>query len=200
MNLPSKLLEEAVNEISKLPGIGKKSALRIALSLLKKPQDQSERLADSIKSLRLNIQNCKRCNNLSDSELCAICTNLNRDESIICVVQDVRDVLAIENTAQYNGLYHVLGGVISPMDGVGPDDIATGSLAVRVKREPVKEIIMALSPTMEGDTTAFYISKILKESGVKISTISRGVAVGNDLEYTDEVTLGRSIQARTLME
>lgn len=200
MNFPSKLIEEAVGEISKLPGIGKKTALRLVLHLLKKDELQTQMLADSILTMRSKVQYCQRCHNISDDVLCAICTSIRRDASIICVVEDTRDVLAIENTAQFSGLYHVLGGIISPLEGIGPNDLKINSLVERLSGEEgksVKEIILALSPTMEGDTTAFYLQKKLKPFGLKISTIARGIPIGGDLEYADELTLGRSIQART---
>jgi len=204
MNYPSRLIENAVNEISRLPGIGKKSALRLALHLLKKDSEQTRRLADSLLALRDQTCYCTKCHNIADAELCAICASGRRDRSVICVVTDTRDVLAIENTAQYNGLYHVLGGVISPMEGIGPADLNIDSLVARVSAdpedEPVKEVILALSATMEGDTTAFYIQKRLKETAVRISTIARGIPVGGDLEYADEVTLGRSIVGRLAYE
>ena len=200
MNFPSKLIEEAVGEISKLPGIGKKTALRLVLHLLKKDELQTQMLADSLLTMRSKVQYCQRCHNISDDVLCAICTSIRRDASIICVVEDTRDVLAIENTAQFSGLYHVLGGIISPLEGIGPNDLKINSLVERLSGEEgksVKEIILALSPTMEGDTTAFYLQKKLKPFGLKISTIARGIPIGGDLEYADELTLGRSIQART---
>ncbi|GAA4441518.1 recombination mediator RecR [Ravibacter arvi] len=202
MNYPSKLIENAVNEISRLPGIGKKSALRLALHLLKRDAGQTKSLADSLVALREQTCYCVRCHNIADSELCGICSNKRRDASIICVVTDTRDVLAIENTAQFNGLYHVLGGVISPMEGIGPGELNIDSLLARVADadEPVVEVILALSATMEGDTTAFYLQKKLKESNLKVSTIARGIPVGGDLEFTDEVTLGRSIVGRLVYQ
>lgn len=200
MNLPSKLLEQAVNEISRMPGIGKKSALRIALHLLRQPSDDTARLAEALNAMRQQVRYCKQCFNLSDAELCSICAGGHRDEQTVCVVQDIRDVMAIENTGQYRGLYHVLGGVISPLDGIGPDDINAEALVRRVAEQQPAEIILALSPTMEGDTTAFYLQKLLKPYEVKITTIARGIPVGNELEYADEVTLGRSILARTRAE
>ncbi|ODS81560.1 MAG: recombination protein RecR [Cytophagaceae bacterium SCN 52-12] len=204
MNYPSKLIENAVNEISRLPGIGKKSALRLALHLLKRDSEQTRNLADSLIALREQTCYCRKCHNISDSGICSICASSRRDASVICVVTDTRDVLAIENTSQYNGLYHVLGGIISPMEGVGPSDLNIDSLIQRVvsapEDEPVKEVILALSATMEGDTTAFYLQKKLKATHVKISTIARGIPVGGDLEYTDEVTLGRSIVGRLVYE
>ena len=200
MQYPSKLVEEAVDQISKLPGIGKKSALRLVLYLLKEETIQTEALAGSLLKLRREIKYCKSCHNIADSDLCAICTSPRRDKSLICVVEDTRDVMAIENTAQFTGLYHVLGGVISPLDGVGPSDLKINALLERVGKEGTAEVILALSPTMEGDTTAFYITKKLKDLPVKISTIARGVPIGGELEYADEITLGRSILRRTPYE
>lgn len=200
MNYPSRLIEEAVGEISRLPGIGKKTALRLALHLLKREEEQSRSLAEAIVNMRTKTTYCSRCHNIADHELCAICANAGRDHSIICVVVDTRDVLAIEATSQYKGLYHVLGGIISPLEGIGPSDLHIDSLLSRVEkrdgRDDVSEIILALSPTMEGDTTAFYLQKKLKATGVKVSTIARGVPIGGDLEYADEITLGRSIVSR----
>ncbi|UBM60945.1 recombination mediator RecR [Marinilongibacter aquaticus] len=199
MNYPSKLIEDAVEQISKLPGIGKKSALRLALHLLKADESQTERLSESLIALRTKTQYCTSCHNISDSELCQICTSVSRNKEVICVVQDTRDVLAIENTAQYHGLYHVLGGVISPIAGVGPNDLQIDSLVQRIQEDgQVKEVILALAPTMEGDTTAFYLQKKLSEFNLTISTIARGIPIGGDLEYTDEITLGRSILSRTI--
>jgi recombination protein RecR len=196
LNFPSKLIEDAVTEISRLPGIGKKTALRLALHLLKQNEAVTEALALSITRMREEIRYCTNCHNISDQELCSICQSHRRDRSTICVVEDIRDVLAIENTNQYTGLYHVLGGVISPIQGVGPEELKIESLLDRVANDEVREIILALSATMEGDTTSFYLSKKLKESGVKVSTIARGIPVGGELEFTDEVTLGRSILTR----
>lgn len=200
MNFPSKLIEDAVTEISRLPGIGKKTALRLALHLLKQHEANTEALALAITRMRTEICYCKTCHNISDAEECSICSSHRRDPSIICVVEDIRDVLAIENTNQFQGKYHVLGGVISPIQGIGPDEIKIESLIYRVEQAPaeasIREIILALSATMEGDTTAFYLAKRLKEKGVKVSTISRGIPVGGELEFTDEVTLGRSIMTR----
>lgn len=196
MYFPSKLIEDSVEAISKLPGIGKKSAFRLVLFLLKTKPEFTHNLADALKKLRSDIQYCSQCNNVSDQGLCSICSNHQRDASIICVVENMQDVVAIENTAQYKGLYHVLGGVISPMDGVGPDQLFLDSLLKRVEKDPVKEVIFALSATIEGDTTAFYITKKLKALGIQTSMIARGVAIGSELEYTDEVTLGRSIMER----
>jgi len=204
LNFPSKLIEDAVVEISKLPGIGKKSALRLVLHLLKREETQTQLLADALIAMRTKTTFCRKCHNISDAELCQICSSPRRDQNIICVVEDTRDVLAIENTAQYRGLYHVLGGIISPLMGIGPNDLYIDSLLKRIEQadenEKVQEIILALSPTMEGDTTAFYLQKKLKAFPVKISTIARGIPIGGDLEYTDEVTLGRSILSRIAYE
>lgn len=201
MNFPSKLIEEAVSEVSKLPGIGKKSALRVVLHLLKRDETQTQQLSEALLAVRNKTTYCKNCHNISDEELCQICTSPRRDQAIICVVEDTRDVLAIENTAQYKGLYHVLGGIIAPLMGVGPNDLNIDSLLTRIKdNSEVKEVILALSPTMEGDTTAFYLQKKLKQFPIKISTIARGIPIGGDLEYADEVTLGRSILSRISYE
>lgn len=199
MNYPSKLIEEAVNQISRLPGIGKKTALRLALHLLKEEEFFTRDLAEAMVKLRTQIRYCEKCHTISDNNICQICASARRDHSIICVVEDSPDVIAIENTAQYQGLYHVLGGIISPIDGIGPDDLKIDSLIKRINEsEPaVKEIILALSPNMEGDTTAFYITKKLKGIELKISTIARGIPIGGELEYADEITLGRSILTRT---
>ena len=196
MDFSSKLLENAVYEISQLPGIGKRTALRLALHLLKQPPTQTERLAASLVSLVNEITYCKQCHNISDTAICDICANIHRDRSLLCVVEDVRDVMAIENTGQYNGLYHVLGGKISPIDGVGTNELTIASLVKKVKEGSVKEIIFALSNTMEGDTTNFYIYRQLEGLDITTSTIARGISVGDELEYTDEVTLGRSILHR----
>ena len=196
MNYSSKLLEKAVEEFAKLPGIGKKTALRLVLNLLNREVDDVTRFATAITSLREEIRFCKKCHNISDIEICQLCSNPNRDNSTLCVVEDIRDVMAIENTQQYKGLYHVLGGVISPMDGIGPKHLNIESLIDKVNSGEVKEIIFALSTTMEGDTTNFYIFKKLKETSVKVSTIARGIAFGDELEYADEITLGRSIANR----
>jgi recombination protein RecR len=197
---PSKLIEEAVNQISKLPGIGKKTALRLVLHIIRESEQNTFALTESLSKLRSQIRFCKFCHNISDSEVCMICTSHKRERSIICVVEDVKDVMAIENTAQFIGLYHVLGGVISPMNGVGPSDLKIESLVNRIEetKGEVREIILALSPTMEGDTTSFYINKRIKDLSVKVSVIARGVPVGGDLEYADEITLGRSILGRTI--
>ncbi|WP_200975871.1 recombination mediator RecR [Echinicola sp. 20G] len=200
MNFPSKLIEDAVNEISRLPGIGKKTALRLALHLLKQPEVVSENLTESITKLRKDTKYCKVCHNISDQEVCSVCQGVRRDKGLICIVEDIPDVLAIENTSQYNGLYHVLGGVISPIQGIGPEELKIDSLMQRIEQphsgEPVNEVILALPSTMEGDTTSFYITRKLKEKGIKVSTIARGIPIGGELEYTDEVTLGRSILTR----
>jgi recombination protein RecR len=197
---PSKMIEQAVEEISKLPGIGKKSALRLALHLLKRPEAQSLQLAHAVVQLRTETKYCPQCHMISDGDLCGICASHKRDESIICVVEDLRDVLAIENTGQFMGLYHVLGGIISPLSGISPGDLTIESLVARVASGKVSEVILGLSPTMEGDTTAFYLTKKFKEFPVKLSTIARGIPIGGDLEYTDEITLGRSIVGRIVYE
>jgi recombination protein RecR len=196
MNYPSTLIEEAVNELSKFPGIGKKSALRMVLFLLKQDENMVIKMGESIIKLRKEIQFCTQCNNVSDANICNICANPKRDPQTICVVEDLRDVMAIENTAQFYGTYHVLGGLINPIQGIGPDQLHIENLLTRIKNQEVKEIIMALSATMEGDTTGFYLARKLKELPVKISTISRGIAIGGELEYADEITLGRSIIGR----
>lgn len=203
MEYPSKLIEDAVNEVSKLPGIGKKTALRLVLHLLKRDEEQTQTLAQSLTAMRTHVRYCRQCHNLSDHDLCSICASNRRDQSLICVVEDTRDVLAIENTAQYKGLYHVLGGIISPSDGIGPSDLQIDSLLTRLsgpEGEHVREIILAISPTMQGDTTAFYLQKKLRPFNIRISTIARGVPIGGDLEYADEVTLGRSILSRVTYE
>ena len=196
----SLLLEKAVQEFSRLPGIGRKTALRLVLHLLRQDTDEVERFANAITTMKREVRFCRICHNISDSEVCPICSDRRRDVSTICVVENIQDVMAIENTQQYHGLYHVLGGIISPMDGIGPSDLEIESLAGRVAKGDVKEVILALSPTMEGDTTNFYIFRKLASFNVKLSIIARGVAVGNELEYTDEVTLGRSILNRTPFE
>jgi recombination protein RecR len=189
----SKLVENAVGELSKLPGIGRKTALRLALYLLKEDKIESEMLGEAIIKMRSEVKFCKICHNISDDDVCNICSNPKRDTSVICVVEDIRDVMAIENTSQYNGLYHVLGGIISPMDGIGPNDLSIGKLVERLANETVNEVILALSATIEGDTTGFYIYKQIRKFPVVVSTIARGVAIGDELEYADEITLGRSI-------
>jgi recombination protein RecR len=200
MEFPSKLIEDAVGEVSKLPGIGKKTALRLVLHLIKEHESKTILLADALKKLREQIKTCSICHNISDEDVCNICRSHRRDRSMLCVVEDTRDVMAIENTAQYNGIYHVLGGVISPINGVGPSNLKIASLIDRIASADceIREIILAISPTMEGDTTAFYIHKKLSSYSVKITSIARGIPVGGDLEYADEITLGRSISSRTL--
>lgn len=200
MELPSKLVENAVNEMSQLPGIGKRTALRLVLHLLKQPLEQTEELTTALVSMRKDIQFCTTCHTISDAEICTICANAARDKSIICVVEDVRDVMAIENTNMFKGVYHVLGGKISPIEGIGPSQLKITSLVEKVKEGTVAEIIFALSSTMEGDTTNFYIYKQIKEYQIKTSTIARGIAVGDELEYADEVTLGRSLLNRIPFE
>lgn len=203
MNLqyPSRLLEKAVNEFSKLPGIGSKTSLRLMLHLLRQDMESVERLSQAIYNMRHDIKYCSTCHNISDTDICPICSDIRRDRTVICVVENIQDIMAIENTRQYNGLYHVLGGVISPMDGIGPSDIEIDSLTERVGNDSeIEEIILALSPTMEGDTTGFYISRKLSGYDVRLSVIARGISIGNELEYTDEVTLGRSIINRTPFE
>ena len=198
---PSQLLEKAVQQLAKLPGIGRKTALRLVLHLLRQEEDDVTQLAEAISKMRKEVKRCKVCHNISDSDVCPICSNSRRDSSMICVVENIQDVMAVENTQQYNGLYHVLGGVISPMDGIGPADLEIDSLVERVGEGDVKEVILALSSTMEGDTTNFYIfRKLAPFAEVKISIIARGISVGDELEYTDEVTLGRSILNRTIFE
>lgn len=197
---PSQLLEKAVEEFSKLPGVGRKTALRLVLYLLRLNVDEVDVFSNAIAQLRHEVRYCRVCHNISDTDVCPICSDQHRDGSIICVVENIRDVMAIENTQQYNGLYHVLGGVISPMDGIGPSDLEIESLIQRVEKEHVQEVILALSPTMEGDTTNFYISRKLQNQDVKLSVIARGISVGNELEYTDEVTLGRAILQRTAFD
>ncbi|MCI7429424.1 MAG: recombination mediator RecR [Bacteroidales bacterium] len=193
---PSELLERAVGALSKLPAVGRKSALRLALHLLKQDEAEVTELAEALVRLRTEIKHCAVCHNISDTDVCRICSDASRKGEQICVVENVRDVMAIENTQQYNGLYHVLGGIISPMNGIGPTDLEIASLVERVANGGVEEVILALSPNMEGDTTAFYIFRKLADYDVKITTIARGVAVGDELEFADEVTLGRSIRNR----
>lgn len=193
---PSSLLENAVNEFSKLPGIGRKTALRLSLHLLRQSEVETERFGNAMIQLRKEIKYCRVCHNISDTDVCQICANPARDNKTICVVETIRDVMSIENTQQFKGLYHVLGGIISPMDGVGPGDIEINSLIERVEKEEIKEVILALGATIEGDTTNFYIYRKLSPFDVRITTIARGVAVGDELEYADEVTLGRSILNR----
>lgn len=200
MEFPSKLIEEAVNQVSKLPGIGKKTALRLVLHLIKDSQETTSALTDALNKLRAGIRYCNSCYNICDSDICHICASPKRERSIVCVVEDTRDVMAIENTAQYTGLYHVLGGVISPIQGIGPADLKIDSLIGRLNggQTEIREVILALSPTLEGDTTAFYINRRIKDLPLKVTVIARGVPVGGDLEYADEITLGRSILSRTL--
>lgn len=194
---PSTLLEKAVSEFSKLPGIGRKSALRLVLNMLRRDVTDVDEFCNSIKTLKHDVKYCSVCHNISDTDVCPICSDTRRDASTICVVENIQDVMAVEKTQQFNGLYHVLGGIISPMDGIGPGDIEVESLVDRVKRGDIEEVILALSSTMEGDTTNFYISRKLAQYDVKLSVIARGISVGDELEYTDEVTLGRSILNRT---
>jgi recombination protein RecR len=200
MNFPSKLIEEAVEQFAKLPGVGRKTALRLALNLLQMDKEEVNRFGEAFINLRNHINYCSECHNISDLDVCEICSNPSRNESLLCVVEDIRDVMAIENTHQFKGKYHVLGGIISPMDGIGPSDLNIESLIHKVEKGSVKEVIMALSTTMEGDTTNFYIFKKLKGSEVKLSVIARGISVGDELEFADEITLGRSILNRTPYE
>jgi len=198
--IPSKYIENAVNEMASLPGVGRKTALRYVLELLGRSDTEVERFAEAIRVMRAEVKLCLRCNNISDEEICGICTNPSRDGSLICVVEDIRDLMALEATHQYKGHYHVLGGKISPMDGIGPSDLHIGSLLNRIAEGETKELIFALSPTMEGDTTAYYIYKKIEQAcanGLSVSTLTRGVAIGDELQYADEVTLGRSIMHRT---
>jgi recombination protein RecR len=190
------LLENAVNELSRLPGIGRRTALRLALHLLKQPEEVAANLGRSIIQLRSDIKYCNTCHTISDSELCALCANPKRDHTVVCVVEDIRDMLAIENTGQYNGVYHILGGLISPMEGIGPNDLTIAALSQRFVSGNLKELILALPTTVEGDTTNYYLYKILQDTGIEFSAIARGIAIGDELEYTDEVTLGRSILNR----
>ena len=200
MIFPSSLLESAVNEFARLPGIGKKTALRLVLHLIKKDVEEVNNFSNSISKLREKIQFCRRCHNIADKELCNICSNTSRKKEMICVVESIRDVIAIENTQQYNGLYHVLGGVISPLDGIGPDQLQIDTLVGRIQKENNEELIFALSPNIQGDTTIYYISKKLKNHPVKITTIARGISFGGELEYADEITLARSISNRMPVE
>tara|TARA_B100001059_G_C17802093_1_gene566790 strand:+ start:763 stop:1386 length:624 start_codon:yes stop_codon:yes gene_type:complete len=200
MNFSSKLLENAVSEMSQLPGIGKRTALRLVLFLLQQPNSQTKDLSNALNELIDHVILCESCHNISDNKICEICTSNKRDKKVICVVEDIRDVMAIESTGQFNGIYHVLGGKISPVEGIGPNQLNISSLVKKVNSNQISEIILALSATMEGDTTNFYIYKHLENFEIKITTIARGVSVGNELEYTDEVTLGRSIVKRILFE
>lgn len=195
--IPSKLLSNAVDQFAKLPGVGRRTALRLVLELLKRDENSVSAFANSITELKQNISTCKICGNLSDSETCSICTNHRRDHSLVCVVENVRDIIAIEQTGTYRGTYHVLGGLISPMDGIGPSELNISSLTQRIEQGGIDEIIFALSANMEGDTTCFYLSRLISGNGIKMSQIARGVAFGGDLEYTDEITLSRSIENRT---
>jgi recombination protein RecR len=197
---PSKLLENAVSELSKLPGIGRKSALRMALHLLRKDISEVEAFGNAVIKMRKEIRYCMECHNISDADLCSICASPKRDKSILCVVETTRDVMAIENTGQMSGVYHVLGGIISPMEGIGPEDLTIENLVTRVKEGEVTEIVLALPTTIEGDTTNFYLYRKLKDFTLKVTTLARGVSIGDELEFTDEVTLGRSILNRTLYE
>lgn len=197
---PSQLLERAVEAFSQLPGVGRKTALRLVLHLLRQSTEDVDSFADAVIRVKHDVKYCKVCHNISDNEVCSICSDPRRDALVVCVVENIQDVMAIENTQQFHGLYHVLGGIISPMDGIGPHDLEIESLVERVEEGTVKEIILALASTMEGDTTNFYISRKLKDTGVKLSVIARGISVGDELEYTDEVTLGRSILNRTPFE
>ena len=200
MDFSSKLLENAVNEVARLPGIGKRTALRLVLHLLKQPIENTNYLTESLQVLRTDVKSCEKCHNISDTALCEICNNPKRDPTIVCVVEDIRDVMAIENTSQYRGLYHVLGGKISPIEGIGPQNLEIESLIEKVKNNEIKELIFALSSTMEGDTTNFYIFKQIELYEVTTSTIARGISVGDELEYADEITLGRSIINRIPFE
>ena len=200
MDFSSKLLENAVNEVARLPGIGKRTALRLVLHLLKQPVENTNYLTESLKVLRTEVKTCEKCHNISDTILCEICNNPKRDASVVCLVEDIRDVMAIENTSKFRGLYHVLGGKISPIEGIGPQNLEIESLIEKVKNNEIKELIFALSSTMEGDTTNFYIFKQIEKFGVATSTIARGISVGDELEYADEVTLGRSIVNRIPFE
>jgi recombination protein RecR len=200
LHFPSRLLENAVSEFSKLPGIGKKTALRLVLHLLKQDKTSVLHFSDTIRLMREEIKYCKECNNISDVDLCNICSNTNRDHRIVCVVESIKDVMAIENTQQYTGIYHVLGGVISPMDGIGPSDLFIEPLEEKVKTGNIDEVIFALPTTMEGDTTNFYLYKKMTKTSIKITTIARGVSIGDELEFIDEVTLGRSLVNRQLFE
>lgn len=196
MQLPSSLLENAVNEFSKLPGIGKKTALRLVLHLLKQDVEQVVQFGETITKMRQNIRFCQRCANISDADICSVCANSMRNQRLICVVENIRDVIAIESTQQYNGTYHVLGGVISPLDGIGPDQLSIDPLIQRIKKEETEELIFALNPNIQGDTTIYYIQKKMQQSLCKITTIARGIAFGGELEYADEMTLARSISNR----
>ncbi|MDG2042854.1 MAG: recombination mediator RecR [Bacteroidia bacterium] len=196
----SNLINKAVEHLSRFPGVGKKSALRMALFLLKRSEGETIELSESLLKMRTQIQYCQQCFNLSDGPLCNVCSSPSKDISIVCIVKDFQDVIAIENTGQYNGLFHVLGGLISPVDGIGPSDVKIPELLSRVKKNDIKEAVIALSSTLEGDTTEYYIAKKLREIGVKVSTLSKGIAVGGELEYADEITLARSIKNRVILD
>jgi recombination protein RecR len=196
----SNLINKAVEHLSRFPGVGKKSALRMALFLLKRSEGETIELCESLLKMRTQIQYCQQCFNLSDGPLCNVCSSPSKDISIVCIVKDFQDVIAIENTGQYNGLFHVLGGLISPVDGIGPSDVKIPELLSRVKENDIKEAVIALSSTLEGDTTEYYIAKKLREIGVKVSTLSKGIAVGGELEYADEITLARSIKNRVILD
>jgi|TARA_B100000780_G_scaffold27121_1_gene17169 recombination protein RecR len=196
MEFPSELVKNAVDQLSTLPGVGKRSALRLALHLLKKDKDQVEKFGNSFIELINNINYCKKCFTISDSDICQVCSNINRDNAIICVVEDIRIMMAIENTMQFKGVYHVLGGLISPMDGISPNDLKIEELINKVEQGNINEVIFALSSTMEGDTTNYYLFKKLKDKNIKVSSIARGIAIGDELEYTDEVTLGTALSSR----
>ena len=200
MNFSSKHIEDLINEFAKLPGVGRKTAIRYFLHILKQDSKETEHFANALVTLKREMKNCSVCHNISDKDLCNICANHNRDRTSLCIVEDIRDVMAIEGTQQYRGVYHVLGGIISPMDGIGPTDLNIESLVKRMESGEIKEVIMALSTTMEGDTTNFYIYKRLKEFNTAISTIARGISIGDELEYADEITLGRSITNRVPYE
>lgn len=196
-HITSRLIEDVVSSFTELPGVGRKTALRFALHLLRQPEDFCLKFGESVIKMRKETKYCKECNNISDSELCSICSNTNRNKKIICVVEDIRDIIAIENTQQFNGVYHVLGGIISPIDGIGPSDLNINSLLKKVSSGEVSEIVLALKTSIEGDTTSFYLYKKIKDFNIPISMIARGISFGDDLEYTDEITLGRSIINRT---
>ncbi|MCP3932584.1 MAG: recombination protein RecR [Bacteroidetes bacterium] len=200
MNFSSKLIEEAVNAFASLPGIGKKTALRLILHLINQNGEVTEQFTEAILNMRKNIKNCEVCHNISDEPVCNICSDQRRDHTMVCVVESIRDVMAIEDTGQYRGLYHVLGGVIAPIEGIGPSELNIETLKARIADKDIKEVIMAISPTIEGETTIYYITKKLKDSGVKVSAIARGVSFGGELEYADELTLGRSIVTRVPYE
>jgi len=200
MEFSSRIIEQAVNEFSRFPGIGKKTALRMVLHLIKQNEEDIRGLSGSIIAIKEQLKTCQECGNVSDEEICNICKDQRRDKTILCLVEDLRDVMAIENTSQYRGLYHILGGLISPMDGIGPEDLNISSIEERIKKNEVSEVIIALSATMEGDTTGFYLSRRFKNLGTRVSSLSRGIAIGGELEYADEITLGRSIASRIPFE